>query len=155
MYSGIALGVILFAILIIAIARSNPKNTKSANSTENIIGMVWVFTLFFGVPALCCYTSGLPSPDSAKYEVTIEGQRIIFDNYRLSDDEIIIPSHYYSRHSWINSWEYSETPLTIVVPDGNSKPLIGERYIVSRCGEIQTSYPKPSAPYISSGAVDK
>lgn len=153
MYSGIALGIILFAILIIAIVRSNPKNTKPAGTVENIVGILWVVALFVGVPALCCYASGVPSPDSAKYEVAIDGQGIIFDNYQLSGDEITIPSHYYVKHSWINSWKYTNAPLVIVSPTGNCKLPIGERYISNPCGDIQTSY--PPKPYILSGAIDK
>ena len=153
MYLGIALGIILFAILIAAIARTDPKNTKPASDTENMIGIVWVFALFFGVPSLCCYAQSLPPVETAKYQITIDYDQllvdyVIFDTYELRDDnKIYIPSYYRQQKSWINYWEHINSPLTIVVPIINDEPDIGTR-IKTDEGYIQVIYPERHGAYI-------
>ena len=153
MYLGIALGIILFVILIIAIVRTDTKNAKPAGLLGNLVGMIWFFALFFGVPSLCCYAQNLPTVDTAKYQITVDannltGDHIIFDTYDpVDNNRIYISSHYYLRTSWINYWEYSNSPLTIVVPRINNELDIETRIKTDR-GDIQVIYPEQSRLYI-------
>jgi hypothetical protein len=151
-YLGIALGVILFGILILAIAKTNPNDMEPASAHSQILGIIWAFSLFLGVPALCSYASALPSPDIAKYEMRIEDTSILFDAYQDKDDKIAIPSHYYVKTSWVNSWNYCETPLIIAIPSSNNRPMIGERYS-THCGDISTTYKELPSPYIEDGTA--
>ena len=151
MWLGITLGILLFIVAIVATIRTKQK--RPVSSFESIMGFLWVFSLFFGVPILCGYDLGLPSPNSAKYEIRIEGQQVLFNTYKETDNQIVIPSHYYEKTSWINSWEYCEDPLVIAIPSANNKLAIGERCIVDRCGTIQALYTAPPKPYIESSLI--
>lgn len=154
MYLGIALGIILFAILIVAIVRTDPKNKKPAGLLGNLVGMIWVFALFFGVPSLCCYASNSPTIEQAKYQITIDHDQfltndIIFDTYELHENnKIYIPSYYRQQRSWINHWKYINSPITIIVPIVNNVPEIGTRIEADKCGYVQVIYPEQSRPYI-------
>jgi hypothetical protein len=99
-----------------------------------------VFTIIFGfvgiisfiLPSFYC-----PKVTEAPYSIDI-GSRLYFKDYKWAENGIVIPSHYYRQYSWVDTWEYCDTPITIVVPEGQ-KVIINDLrpqarpYIIGGC----------------------
>ena len=81
------------------------------------------------------FSSNMPTYTDVPYSVDIDGREICFKDYQREGNNILIPTHYYVEESWINSWEYCDTPIKIIVAEG-SILLIEERI-------LQTEPPKP------------
>jgi len=82
-----------------------------------------------------------PSISEAHYSTVVDATPIYFDNYTMSTGEIKIPSHYYAEYSWINTWEYCNAPIVVVIPE------VAQVVIKDRNIEGIT----PTKPYIVGG----
>ena len=109
-----------------------------------IFGLIWdrvelgIFLMF------CCIIGGavlisspLVGPDyhKAPYSIEVEGQQYYFDDYNRYTEKrttvasgmlamdfnevIVIPSHFYKKIGFINSWEYCDVLMKIDIPHGS------------------------------------
>ena len=125
------------------------------------LGLFWD-RLGFGLFMMLCFVVGgavlmsgpLTGPDyqKAPYSVTVEGQQFYFGDYDRHTEQktttvlgmlvmdfnevIVIPSHFYKKVGFINSWEFCDTPMKIEIQYGSD--LIIKNH---------TPKPKP-VPYI-------
>ena len=80
-------------------------------------------------------SSPLQGPDDKiPYSVTVEGQQFYFGDYDRHTEQkttatsgmlvmdfnevIVIPSHFYKKVGFVNSWEYCDLPMKIEIPHG-------------------------------------
>ena len=85
-----------------------------------------------------CYANDAPQNETKLYYISTinNSPRIYFSEYFHEGDNIVIPNHCYVEYSWINSWKYCNTPITVIVPKGVSVPIEGgvkRVYIVGGC----------------------
>jgi hypothetical protein len=87
----------------------------------------------------CIYAENMPQNETDLYKISgIDNQpSIYFQDYSFDGDNIVIPTHHYIEYSWINSWKYCNTPITVIVPKGMSVSikggLKGKIHIVGGC----------------------
>ncbi len=78
-----------------------------------------LLTLFmFPGMFLVMFAFNPPSCVDASNSVSVNGENILFKDYQLKDNNLIIPTHYYKEESWVNTWEYCGSPITVVMPNG-------------------------------------
>lgn len=87
---------------------------------ENIVALIAMILMLFGVIGGLFMVSPLdyPSYTIAPYHTVADGQGLAFDNYTKTDDYLYIPTHYYRKTGFVNSWEYCESPIKIEIPEG-------------------------------------
>ena len=117
-----------------------------ANDLKLIIFTVcWVTFLIlsmcsFDTPNAITEGSPLYHP---RYYCVVDNQQIFFDEYQRSDNDVVIPKSSTIEYSWINTRKFCDSPIAIVVPDGQ---------VVS----IHEINPAPAPqPYIVGGCLDK
>ena len=71
---------------------------------------------------------------NSRYKITINGDTIYCADYvegwsaeldgkYCPHQDIYIPSHWYKRLGFINSWEYCNEPMLIAIPEGEKLPI--------------------------------
>jgi hypothetical protein len=99
----------LFIALIVGIATWDDES--------NPILIILVLMLFG-----CCGAWSFKSPvdgvdyQIAPYSITVDGQWLYFKSYTEDNWTLSIPSHYYKKIDFVNSWKRCDVPLQIEVP---------------------------------------
>ena len=81
------------------------------------------------------------SPYVAVVGNNILSPHVFFKDYSIANsDTLIIPSHYYLKHDWINTWMYCDESMSIVYPDSMASGHVYHR--------------EAPSPYVSEGSVE-
>lgn len=125
MFLGISLIIIGFVMGIIMLRKGHDSLYFAFTMGCSIIGALFMFYTF-------------NPPLDARYSVNIGAERR-FSNYSYVNGDIVIPSHYISDQSWINTWKYCDSQITIVVPENQTveireiNNMAKMPYIVGEC----------------------
>ena len=126
---------ITIAVLGIAFAIALAAGLREFEPVVSVIMVTIMATMILSLAPL-----NYPSSRDAPYNTTVDGQELYFSNYTIKDSTLDIPTHYYRKTGFINSWELCDNPITIAYSDGNA-----QKYISART---------PDDPYIKTGAVE-
>jgi hypothetical protein len=115
MYLGIGcivLGVIIFVLGLIW------SSIKKDYSLGGFVG--WMIFLVLAVVGGIFISSPCGTLDYkiAPYSADTGDGRIFFKSYEREGNDLIVPAYYYTKVSWLNTWEYCDSSIAVDVPDG-------------------------------------
>jgi hypothetical protein len=129
----LAIGVSVIVLVIFIILATKPDVSPLIGVVVGIFCAVFVGTMLNFIEL------DTPRYAQAHYYTSIGNDKVLFTDYQINSEQLIIPAHYYLKHDWLNSWVYCEESLII------------------RCSDNAQSHvwPRPAdAPYIEHGTIE-
>jgi hypothetical protein len=113
MYLGIACIAIGLIIFIATAIRDIVKNYSPS--------FFWIlFLMASAIGGGILISQPIDNPDYkiAPYSADTGDGRIFFKSFERTGNDLIVPSYYYVKVSWLNTWEYCDNSIKVDVPDG-------------------------------------